>query len=99
MSHIEFMKFYKNHFKITGPYLAYPARERHIVLMSAAHVTLQMIAGDEALRTEATPVGLLASVRALVDVEMRGVGEGLGTGFAIKKHTRKKPTQKNQKPT
>ena len=72
--------------------LAYPARKGHIVLMCAAHVTLQMIAGDEALRTEATPVGLLAGVRALVDVEMRGVGEGLGTGLAIKN-----PPKKTQK--
>jgi hypothetical protein len=74
--------------------LAYPARERHIVLMSATHVTLQMVAGDKPLRTEATPVGLLAGVRALVDVEMRGVGEGLGRGLAIKnpsKKTQKKP--------
>ncbi len=62
--------------------------------MCAAHVTLQMIARDEALRTEATAVGLLASVGALVDVEMRGVGEGLGRGLEIKNPSKKKPPKK-----
>ncbi len=60
-------------------------------------MTLQMIAGDEALRTEATAVGLLASVRALVNVEMRGVGEGLGTGLAIKNPPKKNHIKKNTK--
>ena len=45
-------------------------------------MTLQMVARDEALRTEATAVGLLAGVNALVDVEVAGVAEGLGAVLA-----------------